>query len=104
MERYVDAGEQLVVELYVRDITASCEFYRGFGFEVVEDTGDFVELKWEDALLFLEEIRDAPLPPAYPMGNIRIMVPNVDEYWILMGSCDDALYLNLPGSTTRSIG
>lgn len=83
MERYADAGEQLIVELCVRNLKESCEFYRGFGFEEVRDTGEFVELKWEDALLFLEEIGDAPLPPEHPIGNIRITVPNVDEYWTL---------------------
>jgi catechol 2,3-dioxygenase-like lactoylglutathione lyase family enzyme len=83
MKRYADAGEQLVVEFYVRNLKESCAFYRGLGFEVVRDEGDFVELKWEDALLFLEEVRDAPLPPQYPIGNMRIMVPNVDDYWAL---------------------
>jgi catechol 2,3-dioxygenase-like lactoylglutathione lyase family enzyme len=80
---YVEAGEQLVVELYVRNIKESCAFYRQFGFEVARDAGDFMELKWENTRLFLEEIADAPLPPQYPVGNIRVMVPNVDEYWTL---------------------
>jgi catechol 2,3-dioxygenase-like lactoylglutathione lyase family enzyme len=80
---YVAAGEQLVVELYVRDIKASCAFYRQFGFEVARDAADFVELQWENTLLFLEEVAGAPLPPQDPVGNIRIMVPNVDEYWTL---------------------
>jgi hypothetical protein len=26
---------------------------------------------------------EAPLPPQDPVGNIRIMVPNVDDYWTL---------------------
>jgi catechol 2,3-dioxygenase-like lactoylglutathione lyase family enzyme len=80
---YVEAGEQLVVELYVRDIKASCAFYRQFGFEVARDAEDFVELQWENTLLFLEAVADAPLPPQDPVGNIRVMVPNVDEYWTL---------------------
>jgi catechol 2,3-dioxygenase-like lactoylglutathione lyase family enzyme len=80
---YVEAGEQLVVELYVRNIKESCEFDRQFGFEVTRDAGGFVELKWENTLLFLEEIKKAPLPPQDPVGNIRIMVPNVDDYWTL---------------------
>jgi len=80
---YVPPGEQLVVEFYVRDIKKSCEFYQKLGFEVVRDDGNFLVLKWEDALLFLEEVKDAPLPPASPVGNIRIMVPDADHYWEL---------------------
>jgi catechol 2,3-dioxygenase-like lactoylglutathione lyase family enzyme len=80
---YVEAGEQLVVELYVRNIKESCAFYRQFGFKVAREAGDFMELQWEHTLLFLEEIPDAPLPPPDPVGNIRIMVPNVDDYWAL---------------------
>ncbi|HJQ68218.1 MAG TPA: VOC family protein [Blastocatellia bacterium] len=80
---HVPPGEQLVVELYVRDIKKSCEFYLKLGFEMVRDDGNFLVLKWEDALLFLEEVEDALPPPAYPVGNIRIMVPDVDHYWEL---------------------
>ena len=80
MDAYVDPREQLVVELYVRDIKKSMQFYIDFGFEVVRDDGDFVVLRWEEAQLYIEEVRDAPIPE-YPVGNIRIMVPDVDRYW-----------------------
>jgi catechol 2,3-dioxygenase-like lactoylglutathione lyase family enzyme len=80
---YVNSGEQLVVECYVRNLRASSEFYRALGFEVVRDTGNFVELQCEDSLLFLEEVADAPLPPPHPVGNMCIMVPNVDDFWPL---------------------
>jgi catechol 2,3-dioxygenase-like lactoylglutathione lyase family enzyme len=83
MKEYVHSGEQLVVELYVRNLRESCEFYRGLGFQVVREEGNFVELQWEDSLLFLDEVEDAPLPPQHPIGNIRIMVPNVDDFWTL---------------------
>ncbi len=83
MNRYVDPGEQLVVELYVRNLTASCAFYQEFGFQMVRDEGDFAELKWDDTLFFFEANPNGPLPLTYPVGNIRIMVPNVDKYWIL---------------------
>ena len=75
--------EQLVIELYVRDFKASCAFYQAFGFRMVRDEGDFAELQWEDALLFLEAIPNAPSPPSFPVGNMRILVPNVDDYWTL---------------------
>ena len=80
---HVPPGEQLVVEFYVRDIKKSFEFYQKLGFEMVRDDGNFLVLRWEDALLFLEEVKDAPLPPASPVGNIRILVPDVDRYWDL---------------------
>jgi catechol 2,3-dioxygenase-like lactoylglutathione lyase family enzyme len=83
MDSYVDSGEQLVVALYVCDIKESSGFYSSYGFEVVRDEGTFMELKWEDARLFLSEVPDTPPPPPSPVGNMRIMVPNVDKYWAL---------------------
>jgi catechol 2,3-dioxygenase-like lactoylglutathione lyase family enzyme len=83
MESYVDQGEQLVVALYVRDIKRSSEFYLSYGFEVLRDEGTFMELRWENARLFLSEVPDTPPPPANPIGNMRVMVSNVDEYWDL---------------------
>jgi catechol 2,3-dioxygenase-like lactoylglutathione lyase family enzyme len=83
MSSHSDEFEQLVVELYVRDFKASCKFYQAFGFQMVRDEGDFAELQWEDALLFLEADPNAPPPPSFPVGNIRILVPNVDDYWTL---------------------
>jgi hypothetical protein len=44
---------------------------------------NFVELQWEDSLLFLEEVVDGPIPPMHAVGNMRIMVPNVDDVWTL---------------------
>jgi catechol 2,3-dioxygenase-like lactoylglutathione lyase family enzyme len=84
MKSYVNMGEQLVVVLYVRDIKESNHFYQSLGFEVVRDEGGFVELRWEEGRLFLEERDDAPPKGSHPVGNIRIMVPNVDDYWALL--------------------
>jgi catechol 2,3-dioxygenase-like lactoylglutathione lyase family enzyme len=89
MSRYVGATEQLVTEIFVKDIRRSLTFYQELGFALLRDAGDFVELTWEDHRLFLTElsaVRDAPgaaLPPSspFPLANVRVMVPNVDEYW-----------------------
>lgn len=89
MSRYVDPTEQLVTEIVVRDIRRSLDFYRRLGFELLRDGGDFVELTWEDHRLFLAELsafRDArgaalAAPPAFPLANVRVMVPDVDECW-----------------------
>ena len=82
-DRYVKPNEQLIAELYTSDIKASCAFYRAFGFEVVREESNFIVLRWEDSVLFLEEIENCPPPPAHPVGNIRVMVANVDHYWEL---------------------
>ena len=89
--RYVDSTEQLVTEIVVRDIKESTRFYRDLGFRVVRDAGDFVELSWEDHLLFIAEISayheidgeniKLPEQSSFPLANLRIMVPNVDAYW-----------------------
>ena len=78
-ERYVPSTEQLVVEVFVRDLDASISFYRDLGFRFVRRDETFAELAWEDHLFFL----DASPPPELdrPAANIRIMVPNVNEHW-----------------------
>jgi catechol 2,3-dioxygenase-like lactoylglutathione lyase family enzyme len=83
MSPYIDANEQLVVEIFVRDIKRSTEFYRQLGFELVRDAGTFVELRWENHLLFLDEQKHLPVPSDFPQANMRVMVPNVDDYWQL---------------------
>ena len=89
MSKYVPPIEQLVTEIVVRDIKRSTEFYCRLGFELLRDGGDFVELTWEDHRLFLAEISafpeigeiEFPAPPKFPLANIRVMVPNVDDCW-----------------------
>jgi catechol 2,3-dioxygenase-like lactoylglutathione lyase family enzyme len=73
MSSQSDLCEQLVVELYVRNFKASCAFYQAFGFRMVRDEGDFAELQWEDALLFLEANSHIPPPPSFPVGNMRTL-------------------------------
>jgi catechol 2,3-dioxygenase-like lactoylglutathione lyase family enzyme len=83
MSRRSNEYPQLVIELYVHDFKASCDFYQAFGFLMVRDEGDFAELQWDDALLFLEAKPNALPPPSFPVGNMHILVPNVDDYWTL---------------------
>ena len=91
MSRYVDPTEQLVTEIMVRDIKRSTAFYRRLGFTLLRDGGGFVELTWEAHQLFLAERSAGPegdqaamsAPHQFPPANIRVMVPNVDEYWRL---------------------
>jgi catechol 2,3-dioxygenase-like lactoylglutathione lyase family enzyme len=89
MNKYVPPTEQLVTEIVVRDIKRSTEFYRRLGFELLRDGGDFVELTWEDHRLFLAELSafhgteqgELPAPPKFPLANIRVMVPDVNDHW-----------------------
>ena len=89
MSRYVEPTEQLVTEIVVKDIQRSVRFYRLLGFGLLRDGGDFVELTWEDHRLFLaepsafHEIDRVVLSavPQFPRANVRVMVPNVDDYW-----------------------
>jgi catechol 2,3-dioxygenase-like lactoylglutathione lyase family enzyme len=89
MSRYVDPTEQLVTEIVVRNMKRSVQFYRSLGFQLLRDGGDFVELTWEDHRLFLAELsafRDGdhatlPATPQFPLANVRVMVPDVDDHW-----------------------
>ncbi len=80
MPNYVSANEQLVVEIYVRDLKLSLAFYQKLGFKLLRQEPAFAELAWEDSRLMLEEFKQMPSPPPFPLANIRVMVPNVDEY------------------------
>lgn len=80
---YVPSTSQPVVEVLVRDMQRAKDFYTRLGFELVDDRGDFVELAWEDHLFFLDEVTDQPPVWGHAQANVRIMVPNVDDYWEL---------------------
>ncbi len=77
-------GEQLVVEVQVRDMARAKAFYRAIGFTLIEDGDDFVALAWDASHLFLDLRTDLPDPPAEPQANIRIMVRDVDARWALV--------------------
>ena len=74
--------EQLIVEVFVRDMARSKEFYRSLGFVVAEDRGAFVILTWNGLSLFLDEKPNLP-PATTTRVNLRIMVADVDEHWRL---------------------
>jgi catechol 2,3-dioxygenase-like lactoylglutathione lyase family enzyme len=81
--RYVEASEQLIVELYVRDVKQSAAFFEQLGFDVVRKEPTFAELGWDDSRLYLEQLPGQPDPPATVVANVRIMVSDVDRYWKL---------------------
>ena len=94
--KYVEATEQLIVELYVRNVKQSTAFYERLGFTVVRKESTFVELGWDDSRLYLEQIPGQADPPTTLIANVRIMVSDVDRYWKL---CQE---LKLP--VKRAIG
>ena len=81
--KYVEAPEQLIVELYVRNVKQSATFYEQLGFTMVRKEPTFVELGWDDSRLYLEQIPGQADPPATVVANVRIMVSDVDRYWKL---------------------
>ena len=85
MTRYVEPTEQLVTEIFTRDINRSVEFYCKLGFELLRDDEGFVELGWEGNRLFLSDELKVKMAEGIglPQGNVRVMVPNVDAYWAL---------------------
>jgi catechol 2,3-dioxygenase-like lactoylglutathione lyase family enzyme len=80
----VPTQEQLILELYVRNISASADFYQRLGFRLLRAESHFVELAWGEGLLYLEEIADAPAPNGPLVGNVRVMVDDVDRSWALV--------------------
>jgi len=75
--------DQLIFELYVRDLDASIAFYQQFGFSLLHRDHNFVELQWGPARLFLEQTERAAELSGQIVGNLRVLVPDVDRYWEL---------------------
>ena len=49
-------NEQLILELYTRNISASVEFYQRFGFRLLTTQPHFVELGWDQAQIYLDHV------------------------------------------------
>lgn len=77
---YVPATEQLVVEIYVRNLDRAVDFYRSLGFEIPGRKAGFAVVTREGHRLFLDEQPDVEPPPS-PQANVRVMVPDVDAWW-----------------------
>jgi catechol 2,3-dioxygenase-like lactoylglutathione lyase family enzyme len=84
-EGYAEPREQLIVEIYVRNLKQSIPFYEQLGFTICRDEPGFVELGWDDSRLYLEQIPAQPDPPKTLVANIRILVPDVDRFWSKCG-------------------
>jgi catechol 2,3-dioxygenase-like lactoylglutathione lyase family enzyme len=60
MSTYVEPKEQLMVEVYVRNLEASSTFYRRLGFDVVRQEEGFMELQWDGVPFALKVLPEAP--------------------------------------------
>ena len=73
---------QLVVEIFVRDLERSLEFYRALGFELARRTSEFAALRWALAYLFLDERPQDDSPASDRLcANVRVVVDDVDRIW-----------------------
>ena len=81
MPAYMEPREQLMIEVYVRNLEASSAFYRRLGFDVVRQEDGFMELQWDRVPFALKALPEAPPPLPHPVATVRIMVPDVDASW-----------------------
>lgn len=81
MRRYVQPTQQLVLEIFVRDLARAKGFYESLGFELHSEKPGFATLTWEDHYLFLDEQGDTVLRLEKPQANVRVMVSDVDACW-----------------------
>ena len=79
MPGYVEPADQLILEIYVKNLKRSIEFYTKLGFKVAREETEFAELRWEDSKIYLEQTTS--LGSSGLTGNVRIVVPDVDECW-----------------------
>ncbi len=77
-----ERNAQLVNELFVSNLQQSIHFYTTLGFTIQRIDGHFAVMRWDNALLFLDE-RILDNRPAFANLNIRIVVDDVDHYWQL---------------------
>ena len=85
------AGDRAVFHVE-RHVGLRCRLRLRAGHRALRDGGDFVELTCEDHRLFLAELSafheagpiESPASSKFPAANIRVMVPNVDDYWHLV--------------------
>lgn len=78
-----ELGEQLIVEIMVRDLDRSIAFYMALGFGLERRDGGFAALRWEDRRLFLDQRSDLPSLSGPARANVRILTADVDAVWAL---------------------
>lgn len=81
MKPYIDAAEQLAVELFVRDVNRSIEFYTALGFELLRREEAFALFAWEGVRFMVEQRPELAPASLKPSMNVRVLVSDVDAVW-----------------------
>ncbi len=72
-------GDQLVLELFVRDFARSRAFYLALGFEVEREEEGFAFLRFDQCGLMLQHSSRLGELPRRPAANLRILVETIAE-------------------------
>jgi len=71
----------VVVEIMVRDLARSLDFYRRLGFRLERRTDRFASLRWGTQYFFVAEDSALPPPAGPSRANLRLIVGDVDDEW-----------------------
>lgn len=81
MDSLSELGDQLVVEIFVRDLDLSIAIYTALGFTLDRSDGSFAALRWEGREFFLDHRPNLPPASGPSRANVRILVHDVDAVW-----------------------
>ena len=81
MDPLSELGDQLVVEIFVRDLDRSLAIYTALGFTLDRRDGTFAALSWEGREFFLDQRADLAPARGPTWANVRILVRDVDAAW-----------------------
>jgi catechol 2,3-dioxygenase-like lactoylglutathione lyase family enzyme len=76
-------GDQLVVEVMVRDLDHSLAIYTALGFTLERREGNFAALRFEGREFFLDQRADLQAANGPSRANVRILTRDVDQAWAL---------------------
>ena len=76
-----ELGDQLVVEVMVRELDRSLAFYTALGFKLQRRDGDFAALRFEEREFFLDQRSDLAPSSGPARANVRILTNDVDAVW-----------------------
>jgi len=77
-------GDQLVVEVFVADLSRSLAVYTALGFKLERRDQHFVALRFDGREFFLDEHSDLPPSSGLARANIRILTDDIDAMWALV--------------------
>lgn len=83
MDSLASLGDQLVIEVFVRDMERSLAIYTALGFSLERRDSHFADLRFEGHEFFLDERPNLPPASGPARVNLRILVPDVDAMWEL---------------------